>query len=129
MALQNIFWGLCLPLAGILADRYGPLWVVIGGALIYALGTFGMTWVESSGSLYLAGGVLSWYRRSLYVFFTCDRYHGAGCRGSQRRSLVMGLCTAAGSVGQVLYSPITQGSDIKSWLVVGPGCYLQFRSA
>ena len=27
----------------------------------------------------------------------------------ERRSFVIGLCTAAGSVGQVLYSPITQG--------------------
>ena len=26
MALQNLFWGLCLPFAGILADRHGPVW-------------------------------------------------------------------------------------------------------
>ena len=29
--------------------------------------------------------------------------------GIERRSFVIGVCTAAGSVGQVLYSPITQG--------------------
>ena len=108
MALQNLFWGLCLPLAGILADRYGPLWVVIGGALIYALGTFGMTWVESSGSLYLAGGVLVGTGVA-FTSFSLVTATMVRVVGVQKRSLVMGLCTAAGSVGQVLYSPITQG--------------------
>ena len=31
MALQNLFWGLCLPLAGMLADRFGPVLI----ALVY----------------------------------------------------------------------------------------------
>ena len=108
MALQNLFWGICLPLAGILVDRYGPLWVVIGGALIYALGTFGMTWVESSGSLYLAGGILVGTGVA-FTSFSLVPATMVRVVGAQRRSLVMGLCTAAGSVGQVLYSPITQG--------------------
>jgi len=108
MALQNLFWGICLPLAGILVDRYGPLWVVIGGALIYALGTFGMTWVESSGSLYLAGGILVGTGVA-FTSFSLVTATMVRVVGAQRRSLVMGLCTAAGSVGQVLYSPITQG--------------------
>jgi MFS family permease len=108
MALQNLFWGLCLPLAGVLADRYGPLWVIVGGALIYALGTFGMTWVESSGSLYLAGGILVGTGVA-FTSFSLVTAIMVRVVGVQRRSLVMGLCTAAGSVGQVLYSPITQG--------------------
>ncbi|MGA1457056.1 MAG: MFS transporter, partial [Arenicellales bacterium] len=43
MALQNLFWGMMLPLSGMLADRSGPLWVIGAGALVYALGTLGIT--------------------------------------------------------------------------------------
>ena len=36
MALQNLIFG--LPLLGIVADRYGARWVVLGGAVLYAIG-------------------------------------------------------------------------------------------
>ena len=58
MALQNLFWGLCLPLSGMLADRFGPVVVIGLGAIVYALGTFGVTMADSAGALHLAGGVL-----------------------------------------------------------------------
>ena len=108
MALQNLFWGLCLPIAGILADRYGPVWVISGGALVYAVGTFGVTMVDTAVGLHLAGGVLV----GTGVAFTAFSLATAAMLrvvGVERRTFVIGLCTAAGSVGQVLYSPITQG--------------------
>ena len=108
MALQNLFWGLCLPIAGILADRYGPVWVISGGALVYAVGTFGVTIVDTAVGLHLAGGVLV----GTGVAFTAFSLATAAMLrvvGVERRTFVIGLCTAAGSVGQVLYSPITQG--------------------
>ncbi|NDH15364.1 MAG: hypothetical protein EBY47_09975 [Actinobacteria bacterium] len=52
MALQNLFWGMMLPLSGMLADRIGPLWVIGVGALIYAFGT-----VDSWLVWKLTGGV------------------------------------------------------------------------
>ncbi len=36
IALQNVVFG--LPLFGMIADRYGARWVVLGGALLYAAG-------------------------------------------------------------------------------------------
>src|SRR5260221_688201 len=42
IASQNLIWGLAQPFAGMLADRFGAAKVLAGGALIYALGLWGM---------------------------------------------------------------------------------------
>src|SRR3954468_10457080 len=38
LALQNLVWGLSQPVIGALGDRFGPRPVLIGSALIYAIG-------------------------------------------------------------------------------------------
>src|SRR6185295_11997469 len=38
LAIQNIIWGLGQPFMGMLADRFGPMKVLCGGAIIYAIG-------------------------------------------------------------------------------------------
>lgn len=38
IALQNLFWGLAQPFAGMIADRWGSGRVVCAGGLLYALG-------------------------------------------------------------------------------------------
>src|SRR5262249_40554098 len=38
LALQNLLWGIGQPFAGAIADRYGTVRVLCGGALLYALG-------------------------------------------------------------------------------------------
>ena len=108
MAVQNLLWGLMMPLAGVLADRYGYVLVIGGGALVYGLGIFGMAMIESTTLLYLTGGVLTGAGISLTSFSLVS---AAMVRvvGPERRSLVLGLGTAASSVGQILYSPVTQG--------------------
>ena len=107
MAIQNLLWGVGLPVAGALADRYGSVVVIAGGAFIYALGILGMSLAESAWMLYLAGGLLV----GLGVAFTSFQLAIAAMVrvvGPAKRSLVMGAGTAAGSVGQVLYSPLAQ---------------------
>ena len=56
MAIQNLFWGLGLPFAGMLADRFGAPKVLAGGALVYAAGVFGMAEADSGLALQLTGG-------------------------------------------------------------------------
>ena len=107
MALQNLLWGLGLPVAGALADRFGPPWVLAGGAVVYALGVFGMAQAESSLALHLTGGLLT----GLGVAFTAFSLALAAIArvvGPERRSLALGLGTAAGSMGQVVFSPLGQ---------------------
>ncbi len=108
LALQNLFWGLGLPLAGALADRFGSSRVIVFGALCYALGLYGMSLAESEAALYLFAGVLA---GTGIAFSAFSLALAAMVRvvSPDRRSLVLGVGTAAGSFGQVVFSPLSQG--------------------
>jgi len=108
MALQNLLWGVALPFAGALADRVGPVRVIIFGALVYAAGVWGMSAAESSFALYLTGGILTGTGVA-FSAFSIALAAMARVVGPDKRSLILGLGTAAGSFGQVLFSPIAQG--------------------
>jgi MFS family permease len=108
MAIQNLLWGLGLPFAGALADRFGPVKVIVVGALFYAAGIWGMAQAEGPLALHMTGGVLI----GLGVAFTAFSIALAAMArmvGPERRSVVLGVGTAAGSLGQVVFSPVTQG--------------------
>ena len=108
MAIQNLLWGLGVPVAGAIADRFGPTRVIALGAVVYALGMFGMAMTESRLFMYLTGGLLV----GLGVAFTAFSLALAAIAravGPSKRSLALGLGTAAGSFGQVVFSPISQG--------------------
>lgn len=105
LALQNLFWGLGLPLAGALADRFGAGRVIAFGALVYAAGLYGMSTADTGTLLHLSAGVLS----GLGIAFSAFSLALAAMVrvvGPHRRSFVLGLGTAAGSAGQVLFSPL-----------------------
>ncbi len=108
MAIQNLAWGLTTPVAGMLVDRYGYTLIVGTGAIVYALGIWGMAIAESASMLYLTGGVLVGVGVS-FTAFTLVSTAMARVVSPDRRSLVFGFGTAATSMGQVLFSPITQG--------------------
>ena len=55
MALQNLIFG--LPLLGMVADRYGPRWVILGGALLYAVGCLLVPASSGALDLYLTLGL------------------------------------------------------------------------
>ncbi len=108
MAIQNLLWGLGLPFAGALADRFGSIWVIAGGALMYALGVWGMTQADTGLALHLTGGLVT----GLGIAFTAFSLALAAMArvvGVAKRSWALGLGTAAGSAGQVVFSPLTQG--------------------
>ena len=108
LALQNLFWGLGLPVAGMLADRWGAARVIIAGALVYAAGLYLMGTADSAALLYVSAGILS----GLGIAFSAFSLALAAMVrvvGPERRSVVLGLGTAAGSFGQVVFSPLAQG--------------------
>ena len=58
MAIQNLIWGIAQPFVGGLADRYGSGKTIFIGAIVYALGVFGMANAITPTDLILTGGVL-----------------------------------------------------------------------
>jgi len=107
MAIQNLLWGIGVPIAGAIADRYGPARVLAVGAVVYAAGVWGMAHTSSVLGLHMFGGVLT----GLGVAFTAFSLAMAAMAkvvGPERRSFALGLGTAAGSFGQVVFSPIGQ---------------------
>ncbi len=108
LALQNLFWGLGLPIAGALSDKLGATRVIVCGALVYAIGLYLMGVVETSSMLYLSAGVLM----GLGIAFSAFSLALAAMVkvvGPDKRTIVLGLGTAAGSFGQVVFSPLAQG--------------------
>lgn len=107
LAIQNLLWGAGVPVAGALADRFGPTRVLAGGAVVYGLGVYGMAEADSGLMLHLFAGVVT----GLGVAFTAFSIAMAAMArvvGPEKRSLALGLGTAAGSFGQVLFSPLAQ---------------------
>jgi MFS family permease len=107
MALQNLLWGISVPIAGALVDRFGPVLVMGLGALVYAGGVWGMSVAVDAPSLYLTGGILTGVGIG-FTAFSLALAAMAKVVGIERRSMVLGLGTAAGSLGQVLFSPLAQ---------------------
>ena len=107
MAIQNLLWGVGVPVAGAIADRFGTAKVVAAGAVIYAIGVAGMAMSGSGLGLHLTGGVLVGVGVA-FCSFSLALAAMARIIGPERRSLALGLGTAAGSLGQVVFSPINQ---------------------
>ena len=107
LAIQNLVWGASLPVAGALSDRFGPSRVLAAGAVVYALGIRAMAGTESPALLQLTAGILVGVGVA-FTAFTIALAAMAKVVGPERRSLALGLGTAAGSFGQVVFSPLGQ---------------------
>jgi predicted MFS family arabinose efflux permease len=114
LAVQNLAWGLAGPLAGMWADRYGAFRVLVGGALLYAVGLAVMA-SATSGVGFLGGtGLLLGMAQAGTTYAVI---YGVIARNvaPEKRSWAMGVAAAAGSFGQFLMVPV------ESWLIAGAG--------
>jgi MFS family permease len=105
VAIQTLLYGAAQPFSGAIADRFGTLPVIIGGAVLYAAGIFMMAYADTPGLLYLSNGVLVGFGLSGCSFNLVISSFGKQLP-ERWRSTAFGAGTAAGSFGQFLFSPL-----------------------
>lgn len=107
LAWQNLLWGIGVPIAGTFADRHGAVKVLVVGALLYAGGLYGMANASTATALYWTAGIVTGIGVA-FTSFSLALAAMAKIVAPERRSFVLGLGTAAGSFGQVVFSPLSQ---------------------
>ena len=113
IALQNLIWGLAQPFTGALADRFGAAKVVAIGGVLYALGLVFMGLSDSAVTLSLSAGLLIGIGLSGTSFSVILGVVGRAVP-PEKRSMGMGIASAAGSFGQFAMLPGTLG--LIGWL-------------
>ena len=108
IAFQNLLWGIGQPFSGALADRFGSMRVLIVGAVFYALGLIGMAYSTTPLLFGMNAGLLIGFGLS-----GCSFNLVLGAFGKllpeNKRSMAYGFGTAAGSLGQFLFAPLSGG--------------------
>jgi predicted MFS family arabinose efflux permease len=107
LAIGQFVWGATQPVAGALADRYGPRGVLLGGVLLMAIALVITPFMHSGMGLSITLGVLSAMGAGAASFSVLI---GAA---SQRlpveaRGTASGVINAGGSFGQFVFAPVIQ---------------------
>lgn len=105
IAIQNLLNGVGQPFSGAIADRFGVVRALIGGALLYAAGLALMSYSTTPGMLTVSAGVLIGFGLSGASFPIVLSAFGK-LMPDEWRSMALGIGTAAGSFGQFLFSPL-----------------------
>ncbi len=113
IAIQNISWGFFGIFAGMLADRYGAFKVIVGGAVLYALGLAGMALSTTTLMFTLTTGILIGAAQAGTTYAVIYGVIGRNIDPA-KRSWAMGVAAAAGSFGQFLMVP-TEGFLINNF--------------
>src|SRR6476659_2305886 len=107
LAVQNLAWGFLQPLAGAMTVRYGFRPIMMVGALLYVAGLVLMASAQGFLSIMIGAGVL------IGVSLACTAAAIAMSVAARAvpatvRSTVLGIVSAAGSLGALLSAPIGQ---------------------
>jgi len=106
-AMQNLMWGAFGPFAGMAADRFGTMRVVLVGAVSYMLGLVWMATIMHPTMFVLGSGVF------IGIGLACTAFGAvSGIIGRvapvEKRSWAFGISGAASSFGQFMMMPIEQ---------------------
>jgi MFS family permease len=107
LAVGQLMWGVIQPLAGAVADRYGPAKVLVAGILLLSLGTAMTPFMTTGLGLILSLGLLSAIGSgagSFSVLIGAASPH----RVAEKRGKAAGIINAGGSFGQFAFAPISQ---------------------
>ncbi|WP_205342617.1 MFS transporter [Denitrificimonas caeni] len=113
IAIQNLIWGMLQPFVGAFADRYGVKRTVFFSALAYMLGLVLMAYASTPSALIVSAGLLIGFGLSGTSFAVLLSAVGRSV-APEKRSMAMGMASAAGSFGQFVMLPGTLG--LLEWL-------------
>jgi len=107
LAVGQFMWGAAQPVFGIIADRHGAYRVLIAGGLLLAAGSAFVPWNGTAAGLTLSLGVLASAGSAAGSFAILI---GATARHipAEKRSVAAGIINAGGSVGQLVFAPLSQ---------------------
>ena len=107
MAVGQFMWGAVQPLAGAIADRYGPRRVLQGGLVLLALGSATTPLMTGTWGLVVSLGLLSAIGSGAGSFSVLI---GAATTRLpvEARGAASGIINAGGSFGQFIFAPILQ---------------------
>ncbi len=108
MAVAQLMWGIVQPVAGAVADRYGPARVLIAGLVVLAVGTAMTPFMTSTFGLVVSLGLLSAIGSGAGSFSVLI---GAAAQRlpAEERGKAAGIINAGGSFGQFVFAPVSQG--------------------
>ena len=106
IALQNLLWGVVQPFTGALADKYGSKKVVAVGGILYAIGLVMMVFSSTGLLINISLGVVIGLGLSATSFPILLSAVGRAAPPA-KRSMAMGIASAAGSFGQFIMLPTT----------------------
>jgi len=128
IALQNLVWGLGMPIAGAIADRYGAGRVLVVGGLAYGLGLIAMAHSATPLDLNVTTGLL------IGVGLACTGFGVvlavvARAFAPEQRSFAVGITGACGSIGQFVMLPggqalISSFGWVNALIVLGAMAFL-----
>lgn len=107
MAVGQFIWGAAQPIFGAMADRHGPLPVLIAGGLTLAIGSALTTIVTSQWALVFSLGLLTAAGAGAGSFSILIGIAAQAIPPSQR-SFAAGFINAGGSFGQFVFAPLTE---------------------
>jgi MFS family permease len=107
LAVAQFVWGAIQPIAGGIADRYGPGKVLIAGLVVLALGTALTPFMTSGWGLVFSLGLLSAIGAGAGSFSVLI---GAASQrlSPHERGRAAGIINAGGSFGQFVFAPLAQ---------------------
>src|SRR5688572_5790967 len=106
-AVGQIMWGVAMPVAGAMAERWGSRAVMLGGALLVSAATAATPLATSQAELILLIGILAAFGAGAIgpalLMQAADRWIPEA-----KRHIVNGIVNAGGSFGQFLVIPLAQ---------------------
>lgn len=106
LAFNQLLWGVFQPIMGMVADKKGPMLVLVIGSLILMAGQLAVVWVDSSWSILLVWGVLAPAGAAaggFSILMSQVRHLPL-----EKRSMASAIISSGASLGQFLFAPMVQ---------------------